>query len=134
MKREMVDVTSNHRPDTAWVHVDPAGHEHRWYTAAAVGDPIVAARYSPLDRYVVQSLRWVKDGDEYWDGDDEPHEIGHLECKQCGSHVTPRYRADDTRQMMPGLTEYQVDGVTVDKPSFDLALAIALRGVDRQAQ
>jgi hypothetical protein len=113
MQCDLVDVTSLHRPDPTWRHVDAHGHEHRWYV-----DGTPAVSYDPSARYETPSLVWVKDGEEFWDGDDEPHDVGHLECRQCGDHVEPRYTADDTRQHIPGLRRYRINGEPVTPEEF----------------
>ncbi len=118
--RDFIDVTSNHRPDTRWVFVDAHGHEHRWYVEGGGpnGDHISASTYSPAHTYITPTLIWVKDGEEWWDGDDEPHDIGHLECRQCGEHVAPRYTQDDTRQFIPGIASCRINGESVTLDEF----------------
>lgn len=113
MSCDRIEVTSNHRPDTSWVVTDKVGHEHRWF---ANGSP--ASRYSPMDTHDVPTLVWVKDGEEYWAGDDEPHDVGHLECRQCGEHIRPRYTADDCRQYVHGLRRCCVNGLPVSLEEF----------------
>lgn len=113
MHCDMVDVTSLHRPETTWRFTDAHGHEHRWY----VGDK-PATSYSPSERYETPTLVWVKDGEDYWEGDDEPHDVGHLECRQCGEHVQPLYGADQTVQMIPGLRDYRINGERVSEEEF----------------
>src|SRR6185436_19512973 len=111
--QELMDVTSNHRPDTLWRFIDAHGHEHRWY----VGD-MPAASYNPSATYETPTLLWVKDGEEFWDGDDEPHDVGHLECRICGEHVTPRYTADTTTQYVAGLRWFRINGEPVSMDEF----------------
>lgn len=117
---EPVEVTSLHRPDTSWVHADKAGHEHRWYVEndGPDGRHISASLYSPQHRYITPTLIWVKDGEEYWEDDDEPHDVGHLECKQCGEHIQPHYTADSNRQFMPGLRQCFINGEPVSLEEF----------------
>jgi len=102
---DLVDVTSLHRPDTGWRVIDAQGHEHRWYVD---GQP--ATSYSPSATHELPTLIWVKDGEEYWDGADEPHDVGHLECTQCGEHIEPRYTPDNCTQHIPGLRRYSIHG------------------------
>ena len=64
------------------------------------------------------SLIWVKDGEEYYEDDDEPHPIGHLECRQCGEHIQPRSTADEFQQFAPGLRWFTIDGRRVSKDEF----------------
>jgi len=96
---DLIEVTSSHRPDPAWVFIDAHGHEHRWHVD---GKP--AMSYNPSAKYGTPSLVWVKDGESYWPDDDEPHEVGHLECRQCGEHIEPGYTADTIRQYVRGLS------------------------------
>ena len=65
---------------------------------------------------------WVKDGEEYWDGDDEPHPVGHLECAECGAHVTPKSTTDTHQQFVPGLRWFKIDGVRVTEAEYRLQL------------
>lgn len=80
--------------------------------------PFRAQSYNPSAKYITPTLIWVKDGEEYWEDDDEPHAVGHLECKQCGDHVKPGYCADSTKQFIKGLEHWRIDGETVSKPEF----------------
>lgn len=118
-----IDVTSAHRPDTAWRVTDAHGHEHRWHVD---GKPAVS--YAPSARYETPTLVWVKDGEEYWEDDDEPHAVGHLECRLCGEHIEPRYRADDCTQYIPGLRWYRIDGRLVSPDEYARRLAEARHG------
>jgi hypothetical protein len=111
---DMLDVTSNHRPSIGWCLVDVHGHEHRWY----VGDQ-PATVYRPGLKYETPSLVWVKDGEAYWEDDDEPHAVGHLECRLCGEHIQPGYMADTYRQYMPGLRRFRINGVEVLREEFE---------------
>lgn len=113
MECDPIEVTMLHRPDTGWKFIDAAGHEHRWY----VGDE-PADRYDPMTRYGTPTLTWVKDGEEYWEGDDEPHPVGHLECRICGEHVQPQYKADECRQYIPGLKRCYIDDQPVSYDEF----------------
>lgn len=118
MRRDMIDVTSMHRPDTSWRFVDAIGHEHRWHVD---GKPAVS--YNPSARYDTPTLVWVKDGEEYWEDDDEPHAVGHLECRQCGERIEPRYTADSTTQHIAGLAHYRINGESVSREEFELRYA-----------
>jgi hypothetical protein len=116
--RDLIDVTSMHRPDTSWLMTDAHGHEHRWYSG---GKP--AGNYRPDEKYETPTLVWVKDGEEYWEDDDEPHDVGHLECGLCGEHVAPRYRSDSCRQCIAGRPWFRVDGRYVSEEEFQKAKA-----------
>jgi len=111
---DLIEVTSLHRPDTAWRFVDAKGHEHRWYVN---GQP--AATYRPEARFETPTLIWVKDGEEYWEDDDEPHDVGHLECRECSAHVKPGYKPDDCTQHIPGLRWFRINGESVSKEEFE---------------
>lgn len=117
---DLVEVTSLHRPDTGWRVTDTQGHEHQWYVEGGGpdGSHIAASRYSPSLPYITPTLIWVKDGEEYWEDDDEPHDVGHLECRQCGWTIKPRYTADDCVQMIPGLRWFRINGQPVSEAEF----------------
>lgn len=125
VEREQIDVTSCHRADPTWQFVDAQGHHHQWYVA---GQP--ATSYRPEERYDTPTLIWVKDGEEYWDDSDEPHPIGHLECRQCGEHVSPGYTADTTRQFIPGLARYRINDEDVSPDEFQRRYEAAGRLTD----
>lgn len=110
--RCMVEATSNHRPDTSWVFIDAAGHEHRWFLN---GQP--ATTYSPLEHYDTPSLITIKDGVGYWD-DGEPYDIVHRECRKCGEIIEPAYTADTSRVMVPGIARYYINGESVSESAF----------------
>jgi hypothetical protein len=110
---DMVDVTMRHRPDVAWVHVDPNGHRHVWYLG---NEP--ATNYRPTDTYVLPTLDLVVDVP----GDDEHPAVTHRECKLCRARVDPGYCADDTRQFMPGFRRYYIKGEPVSARDFEAAL------------
>ena len=110
---DLLDVTSNHRPNTAWRTVDAKHHAHQWYNG---GQP--ARSYSPTVKYITPTLVWVKDGEEYWEDDDQPHEVGHLECDQCGERVSPGYTADTLTQHIAGMRHYTVNGKHVTEEEF----------------
>lgn len=112
-----IDVTMLHRPDTDWVTVDRHGHEHRWFIR---GQP--ATSYDPSAHYDTPSLVWVKDGEEGYPDDDEPHDVGHHECRQCGQRIEPGYTADSMRRFIPGLATYYLDGESVTQPEFEQAV------------
>ncbi len=109
---DMIDVTSNNRPDTSWRHVDPSGHEHRWF---ANGVP--AESYNQAAAHDVPSLVWVKTDVGYYE-DGSEYEIGHNECRECGAHVEPRYTADMWQQMMPGRHWFKINGQSVTQEDF----------------
>jgi len=113
MHCEPIDVTSMHRPDTSWRFVDAHGHEHRWFVGGKPAD-----QYSPTLTYETPTLVWIKDGDEYWDDDDEPHPVGHLECIECGEHIAPRYTADSYTQYIPGPKSCRINGERVGEEEF----------------
>ncbi len=124
---DLIEATSLHRPDTAWVVVDTHGHAHRWCVMdESVGTPIKPAyHYRPDVKLGVPTLVWVKDGEEYWEDDDEPHDVGHLECRQCGEHIKPGYTADTNRQYVPGLRWFCINGESVSKDEFELRLSLS---------
>jgi len=113
--RDVLDVTSMNRPHVNCILTDTAGHTHRWHVGGKV-----ATDYDPSVHYEMPSLVWVKDGEEFWEDDDEPHEVGHHECRICGERVAPPYTADIEQRYIPGLIHYRVNGVSVSKAEFDL--------------
>lgn len=110
--RDMIDVTSNHRPDIFWVFTDDAKHVHRWCTN---GKPVEG--YNPSETYSIPSVEWVKDGVNYYP-DGSEYEIGHYECKLCRETIDPGYTADRVTQYVPGLTHYLVNGHHVSEEEF----------------
>lgn len=107
-----VDVTSLHRPDTAWRFIDSQGHSHRWFA-----DGVPADRYSPTAKHSVPTLKWVKDGVAYFE-DGEPYYVGHNECIECGERIEPRYKADDYQQYVAGLRRYYINDALVSEEEF----------------
>lgn len=113
LERELVDVTSNHRPDPTWRFTDAAGHLHQWY----LGDE-PASGYTPMSRYHVPTVERVDDP-PVWCGDCmEEHHTSHWECRQCREHITLGFTADTTTQYISGLASYAVDGQRVSKEEF----------------
>jgi hypothetical protein len=113
MERDLIDVTSNHRPDTSWRFTDAKGHEHRWYVGWTP-----AESYSPMVHYEVPTVVWVSDGTRY-DEDGEPYEVGHVECRECGEHVKPGHTADAYEQKVAGLLRCYVDDRPVTREEFE---------------
>lgn len=116
---DIVEVTSAHRPDTSWIFTDGHGHKHRWHTD---GKPAEHYRVSSL--YVVPTIRFELDEWGYFE-DGERYPIGHHECVQCGEHVEPRYTADDTRQYVPGLRWFRINGHFVSRDEFEQQAKVA---------
>jgi len=110
--RDMIEVTSMHRPDTGWTCIDLEGHTHCWFVD---GEPAVF--YHPGRRYELPTLKWVVDGHWYSEDGDE-HETGHHECKDCGEKVEPGYCADAHSQYVPGLTRHYVNDRPVSRAEF----------------
>lgn len=113
LRRDLIEVTSISRPDTSWLYHDAHGHEHRWYLN---GKP--AESYSPQQQYETPTLIWIKDGEEWWEDSDEPHPVGHTECRVCGEHIEPQRKPDDTQMYVPGMTYYRINGRSVDHDEF----------------
>lgn len=109
MERDMIDVTSLHRPDPAWTFTDPNGHLHQWHDADGI-----AKDYNPTTRYFVPTIVKVVD---YPATDDYP-EVFHYECKECRAVVEPGYRADEFSQKITGLAHYYIDDEPVSKDEF----------------
>lgn len=120
---EPVDVTSSRRPDTGWTVVDANGHEHRWYVD---GKP--AMEYDPTKQHETPTLIWVKDYEELADGEDDPVAMGHLECRQCGEHITPQYTADTHRRYIPGSRWFRINGEYVSPEEYERRANEANRG------
>jgi hypothetical protein len=110
---EPIDVTSLHRPDTSWTFTDKRGHVHRWYTDGQPADD-----YRPTVSYDTPTLIWIKDGEEWWEDSDEPHDVGHTECRQCGERIEPGYTADTCRQFIAGLRWFTINDQPVSAEEF----------------
>jgi len=119
MDRDVLDVTSLHRPDEKWVHVDAAGHEHRWLFEIKG----VAVGYRPDACAMVHTLKSVKDYTAYFE-DGEPYDVCHYECRECGATVNPGFTSDDTKQYIAGLASYRIDGVLVPEAAFRYEFAL----------
>lgn len=115
IQRDVIDVTSMHRPDPGWAFVDSMGHSHFWVDSKGER----ARYYRPEEKYAIPSIEWVKDGETYFEDSDEPHEIGHHECKECRATVVPGYTADANKVYMPGLAHCYINGEEVTKEEFD---------------
>ena len=114
---DLVEATSLHRPDTSWVFMDAAGHEHRWFSGARP-----AQSYTPSETYETPSLVWVHDGWGYYE-DGERYELGHRECATCGERIEPRYTSDTVRQYVPGLRWFRINGMSVSREEFEQRVA-----------
>ncbi len=117
---DLIDVTSNHRPDTSWRYTDKAGHVHQWHTKD--GQP--AKAYDASQSHTTPTLKWVKDGVGYYE-DGEPYDIGHNECSQCAEHIEPRFTADTERQMIAGLRWFKINGEHVSGEAYAAAIEAA---------
>ncbi len=115
--RDLIDVTSLHRPDINWLFIDPAGHEHRWHFKTP-DEWIIAYTYEPQQSYGVPSVEKVVDSPGYSDDYTYIPEVFHHECRICRAHVHPGYIADDYKQFITGLIHYTVDGESVSEDEF----------------
>jgi len=115
LRRDMMDATSMYRPNVGLAIIDAAGHAHAWCNQ----DGTPATYYTPSARYDMPSIMWVKDGEEYYEEDDEPHDVGHNECRLCGEHIAPPYTADDYPVFVPGLAHCYINGVEVGREEFE---------------
>ena len=106
------------------IHYDDARGGWTWGLCRKL-TPFPATNYNAVHDYVTPTLLWVKDGEEFWEDDDEPHDVGHLECRQCGEHVSPGYTADTYRVYIPGLRWYRINGESVSEQDFERRLAEA---------
>lgn len=110
---DMIDVTSNNRPDTNWKEIDANGHVHQWYVD---GKP--ATGYRPGARHETPTLAWVKDGVGYYP-DGSEYDIGHYECAECRAPVrSPGMKPDMNTVYMPGLRWYTINGQHVSPDEF----------------
>lgn len=98
----IISMHDSYKPDPDWIHVDQAGHIHKWGPGWSV----------PTLKHVTDETEWVDD-DEY--GGYLGEIKGHEECKWCGEHVVPRQILDVpayTPISIPTLVEYsgEMDG------------------------
>lgn len=117
VKREPIEVTSISRPDPAWFVIDRKGHLHQWWEERPFRP---ADTYSPSKRYIVPSVEAIFVGME-WIGDEfdgEEIAVYELRCRKCGEVIKPRYKADDSRQYVPGLRHLYVDDRPVTLEEF----------------
>lgn len=118
MQRDLIDVTSNHRPDLSWIFIDNAGHYHQWFDGETL-----AVQYRPQVSYHIPSIEWIKTGvDFYPDGTE--FEIGYNRCKLCREEVNPGYTSDTIPQYISGLTHYYVDGKEVSQDELETIMRL----------
>lgn len=113
-----IEVTSLSRPDSSWSHVDAHGHKHQWHVDLTPKGTLPAAHYDPRRRYSLPTLRRVvttQGGDDYPD-------IYHYECLECGDHVEPGSRPDDTSQYITGFQRYYINDEPVSREYFEQRL------------
>jgi len=120
---DLVEVTSLCRPDVGHSMTDPSGHTHRWCTP----DGTPASSYTPSVTYTMPSLVWVKDGEAWYEDEDESHDVGHHECGICGAHVEPKYVADTDSQYVSGISHYRIDGMEVTLEEYTCRYAQAFQ-------
>lgn len=113
IKRDLIDVTSNHRPDLSWIFVDKSGHYHRWYNGETL-----ATQYRQQISYSIPSIEWIKTGTDFYP-DGSEFEVGYNRCKLCHEEVNPGYTSDRTTQYITGLTHYYVDGKEVSEKEVE---------------
>jgi len=109
VERDLLEVTSLHRPDPTWQYTDAAGHVHQWHTGR-----IVATSYRPDVHYHIPTLVLIVDVP----ATEEYPAATHHECRQCGETIEPGYRADDHTQYIGGTMRYYVDDRPVQKSEF----------------
>lgn len=112
MRRDLINVSSNHRPDENWKFTDSQGHIHHW-----VDENGITGKYRPERHYSVPTAKWIVDGIEYFP-DGSPYEVGHYECLECGETIEPRYKTDTVDQYITGMTHYYIDGREVSEEEF----------------
>lgn len=110
--RDLIDVTSDHRPNLNWIFVDKAGHYHQWYDGETL-----ATTYRPQTPYHIPSIEWIKTGNAFYP-DGSEYDIGYHRCKQCKQPVEPGYTADTVTQYIPGMVHFYIDGREVSELEF----------------
>lgn len=113
IRRDLIDVASNHRPDLSWKFKDALGHLHRWYNGETL-----AIRYSASNTYHVPSVEWIVTGTAYYP-DGTPYEIGYHQCRTCKEKIHPGYTSDRTSQYIAGESRFFVDGREVSKEELN---------------
>lgn len=112
--RDLIDVTSNHRPDTNWTFTDSHGHIHCWHYFS---DGKVATSYKPDREYFIPSIEWVKTGVDFYE-DGSQFFTGHYQCIKCHDVVIPKYTSDTVQRYVAGMTHYLCDGKRVSPEEF----------------
>ncbi len=120
ISREMLDVTSLHRPNLAWSHTDPAGHTYRWLVQKEKNVWVKPGfYYDAMKKYRIFGLLEVVtehgDGEEAWT-------TSTFFCRRCGAQIRPGFTADDTQQFIPGLARRRINGVSVSERTWNLSL------------
>jgi hypothetical protein len=108
MHRDVIDVTPMSEPDEKWRFVDAAGHVHVWVKVQ--------------DRNIVPTTKGVVAG-YYEDG--EPYYESR--CCDCLERVQPGMVSVTTRQFMPGMAYYRINGVTVSEVEAKYAAKAGVR-------
>jgi len=114
MERSLIEATSLHRPDPSWIFTDAEGHVHQWFTE---GKPAIG--YSAIQSYSVPTTVWEKTGEEFYEDDDEPHDVGHYICRICKQEIQHGFCADTNTQYVPGITRFYIDDVSVSKEEYE---------------
>jgi hypothetical protein len=98
---EHIDVTGfGPKLNPYWKMVDAAGHGH-FYD-------------HPGEQY--PTLREITE--PAWDEDGEYEAHVRWECPHCGEHIEPGTKPGMTRETIPGMKRYYVDGREVDRKTF----------------
>lgn len=119
LRRDAISVSSMlPRPDTSWHFFDAAGHDHRWCLTRSYGHP-PAKSYNPIEGYVVPTIVWVKDGETWYEEDDEPTPIGHYECEECKEHIKPGYTTDTDERYIAGKLRCFINDKPVSREEFE---------------
>jgi hypothetical protein len=112
--QDMIEVTSltGMYPDPEWRHICACGGMHSYF----VGQAPASAR-DFMGRLTTPTLRWIKDGEHWFEDDDEPTPYGHTECAQCGEHIIPGQTYRPGPVYIPGLKRCYIDDepVTYDE-------------------
>jgi len=97
IERDVINVSYLSDIDANWRYTDTRGHHHY-------------CDYDAPDHY--PTLREVTDQTWWCDDCRDEHEDTHLECRQCGEHITPGMTGPGTK-LIPGRVEYTFNGEPV---------------------
>lgn len=117
-----VEVTSGlPYANPAWTYTDTHGHAHHYEDGYPTLTRVVDARY-----WVPEPWEWDEPRPNWGEGEGpgEWVEEDHLECPQCGEHITPGTTIDSYRRFIRGPRSAYLNGEPISGERAEELLAI----------